>query len=213
MRQDQRVAGWRRGAWAPQGERPTPDVGRGRGAARRPTRGLPPTRAPLPRLARHEAPSAARRPRGGGTAGGTKAGPQRRSCEEAVGGSRQASRVARGGNRRQRRVQSAPRLVQRHDHRAGRPSRVTLGVRVWTGRACGRRRSLQQDQSTLPGWHPAHKTQRTDTPTAARILPACAAVALTRLTQAAGGAILRRRTPLAGGQEDLLPRLGVGTAL
>src|SRR2546429_230635 len=123
VRHDQRVAGWRRGARAPQGERPPPDVGRGRGAARRPTRGLPPTRAPLPRLARHEAPS------------------------------------------------------------------------------------------TRPGWPPAHKTQRPDTPTAARILPAWAAVALTRLTQAAGGAILRRRTPLAGGQEDLLPRLGVGTAL
>ena len=36
VRHDQRVAGWRRGAWAPQGERPPPDVGRGRGAAGRP---------------------------------------------------------------------------------------------------------------------------------------------------------------------------------
>ena len=53
----------------------------------------------------------------------------------------------------------------------------------------------------------------TDTPTAERILKACAAIALTIIKNAAGEDILRRLTPLSGLQEDILQRLGLGAAL
>jgi len=53
----------------------------------------------------------------------------------------------------------------------------------------------------------------TDTPTAERILKACAAIALTIIKNAIGEDILRRLTPLSGLQEDILQRLGLGAAL
>jgi hypothetical protein len=56
--------------------------------------------------------------------------------------------------------------------------------------------------------HPENTHKRTDTPTAERILKACAGVALTLITKAAGEDILRRLTPLAAFQEDILQRLG-----
>ena len=53
----------------------------------------------------------------------------------------------------------------------------------------------------------------TDTPTAERILKACADIALTIIKNAIGEDILRRLTPLSGLQEDILQRLGLGAAL
>ena len=48
----------------------------------------------------------------------------------------------------------------------------------------------------------------TDKPTAERILKAFAGVSLTIIKHAAGEEILRRLTPLAALQEDILQRLG-----
>ena len=48
----------------------------------------------------------------------------------------------------------------------------------------------------------------TDKPTAERILKAFAGVSLTIIKHATGEDILRRLTPLAAFQEDILPRLG-----
>ena len=53
----------------------------------------------------------------------------------------------------------------------------------------------------------------TDKPTAERILQAFAGISLTIIQNAAGEDILRRLTPLSGVQEDILQRLGLGTAL
>ena len=53
----------------------------------------------------------------------------------------------------------------------------------------------------------------TDTPTAERILKAFAGVSLTIIKHTAGAEVLRRLTPLAALQEDILQRLGLGTAL
>ena len=50
-------------------------------------------------------------------------------------------------------------------------------------------------------------------PTVERILKAFADVSLTIIKNAAGEEILRRLTPLSGVQEDILQRLGLGTAL
>ena len=53
----------------------------------------------------------------------------------------------------------------------------------------------------------------TDKPTAERILKAFAGVSLTIIKNAAGEDILRRLTPPAALQEDILQRLGLGASL
>ncbi len=172
-----------------------------------------PIRAHSTRRARQEDPIAPRTPRFGWHALVPNAGPQRRSVPEAVWGARHADRLERLGNRLKSRGPIAPLGGKRNDPLAGRTDLLTLGVRVVTGMECVRRRSLQQAPTTRPGVHPDHKTKRTDKPTAERILQACADVSRTIRPHAAGEAILRRLTPLSGGQEAIRPWLGLGTAL
>jgi hypothetical protein len=76
-----------------------------------------------------------------------------------------------------------------------------------------RRRSVEHEQATRPGLHPANKQTMADTPTAERFLKACADVSLPIIQQATGEDILRRLTPLSRGQEAILQRLGLGTTL
>jgi hypothetical protein len=76
-----------------------------------------------------------------------------------------------------------------------------------------RRRSLEQEQTTLPGFHPENKQKMADTPTAERLLKAFADVSLTIIKHATGEEILRRLTPLSRVQEAILQRLGLGTNL
>ena len=75
------------------------------------------------------------------------------------------------------------------------------------------RRSLHNDQATLPGLHPEHKQKMTDKPTAERLLKAFREVSLTIIKKTAGEEILRRLTPLSGLQEEILQWLGLGTSL
>jgi hypothetical protein len=182
--------------------------GRGRGSVHRAKRVLQTTRSPLTHLARQADTIATLRQRFGWKVCVTHAAPQRRSVPEAVWCSRNAYHVDRLCNRLKSRVHIAPLCVKRNDHIAGRTSLLTLGVRVLTVMACVRRRSLQTEQTTLPGLHPENTTKMTDKPTAERILQAFAAVSLAIIKQTAGEAILRRLTPLSGVQEDILQRRG-----
>ena len=75
------------------------------------------------------------------------------------------------------------------------------------------RRSLQNEQATLPGLHPEHKQKMTDKPTAERLLQAFRGVSLTMIKNTAGEEVLRQLTPLSGVQEDILQWLGVGPSL
>jgi hypothetical protein len=61
--------------------------------------------------------------------------------------------------------------------------------------------------------HPENKHQRTDKPTAERILRAFSGISLTMIKNTAGEDILRRLTPLSELQEDILQRLGLGVTL
>jgi hypothetical protein len=146
-----RGEGGRSVAWEKQGAPPTQDVGRGRGAVHREKRGGEPTRSPIPQIARHDDPIAERHPRWGWKACVTHAGRARRSWQEAVWGDRNAYRVARIFNRLQRRVPLAPLFVKRNEPMAGLTSLRTLGVRVFTGTAFVRRRSLAREQARRPG--------------------------------------------------------------
>jgi transposase len=194
-------------------DRPTQDVGRGRGSQSRSQRVVERTRYPITRLARQADTIAPLTHRFGWKALVTNAVHKRLSLPEAVLCSRNAYRVERVGNRLKSRGHIAPLFVKRNDHIAGLTSLLTLGVRVLTVMECVLRRSLQHDQANLPGWHLENKAKMTDKPTAERILKAFSDVSLTIIQHAAGEAILRRLTPLSGLQEDILQRQGLGTAL
>ena len=111
------------------------------------------------------------------------------------------------------RVHIAPLFVKLNEQIEGLTSLLTLGVRVLTVTEFVLRRSLETEQASLPGLHPENKHKVTDKPTAERILKAFADVSLTIIKHATGEEILRRLTPLSGVQEDILQRLGLGTAL
>jgi transposase len=197
----------------PEIERHTHDVGRGRGSATRPQRVTEHSRSHLTRITRQEGPIRALTPRLGWKAFVTHAPPERRSLRDALLCSRHAYRIERLFNRLKSRVHIAPLFVKRNNHIEGLTDLRTLGVRVLTVMECALRRSLQNDHAKLPGLHPENKTKMTDTPTAERILRAFSDVSLTIIKQAAGEDLLRRLTPLSGGQETILQCLGLDTSL
>jgi transposase len=208
-----RVDGLLSVTWEQQVEQTTQYGGRGRGSVHRETRVIETTRSHITHSARQADPIAALRQRFGWKALVTNATPKQLSWQEAVLCYRHAYRVERLFNRLKSRVHIAPLFVKLNDHIEGLTYLLTLGVRVLTVMEVVRRRSLQTDQTTLPGLHPENKTRITDKPTAERILKAFADVSLTIIKNAAGEAILRRLTPLSGLQEDILQRLGLGASL
>ena len=208
-----RVEGLLSVIWEKQVERQTRSRGRGRGSASRPQRVIEQTRSHITCIARQEDNIAGLRQRYGWKACVTNARPPRRSLEEAVLCSRHAYRVERVFNRLKSRLHIAPLFVKLNDHIEGLTYLLTLGVRVFTVTEFVLRRSLAQEQATLPGVHPENTRKMTDTPTAERLLQAFAGVSLPIIQSAAGEEILRRITPLSGVQEAILPRLGLGTHL
>ena len=208
-----RVEGLLSVAWEKQVERHTRYLGRGRGSASRPQRVIEQTRYHITRIARQGDKIAGLRQRCGWKAFVTNARPQRLSLEDAVLCYRNEYRVERVFNRLKSRLHIAPLFVKLNDQIEGLTYLLTLGVRVLTVTEFVLRRSLEQEQATLPGLHPENKRKRTDTPTAERLLQAFAGVSLTIIQSAAGEEILRRITPLSGVQEAILQRLGLGTNL
>ena len=122
-------------------------------------------------------------------------------------------RIERIFNRLKSRVHIAPLFVTRDDQIEGLTYLLTLGVRVLTVMEFVLRHSLHTAQATLPGLHPENRQKMTDTPTAERNLKAFPDVSLTIIKNAAGEEIMRRLTPLSALQQDILGRLGMGTAL
>jgi transposase len=208
-----RVDGWLSVAWEKQVEQTTQYVGRGRGAVHREKRVIQKTRYHITHIARQEGPIAVLNHRFGWKAFVTNAGHTRLSLQDAVLCYRNEYRVERIFNRLKSRVHIAPLFVKLNDQIEGLTYLLTLGVRVLTVTEFVLRRSLEQEQATLPGLHPENKRKMTDTPTAERLLQAFAGVSLTIIQYAAGEEILRRITPLSGVQEAILQRLGLGTNL
>jgi transposase len=210
---EHRVDGLLSVTWEQQIEQTTHYVGRGRGSGHREKQVRQKTRYHITHIARQADTIAVLSQRLGWKAFVTNARPQRLSLEEAVLCYRNEYRVERIFNRLKSRVHIAPLFVKLNDQIEGLTYLLTLGVRVLTVMEFVLRRSLQTDQTKLPGLHPEHKTKMTDKPTAERILKAFADVSLTILKNAAGEEILRRLTPLSGLQEDILQRLGLGATL
>jgi transposase len=199
--------------WEKQTERKTQYVGRGRGSASRPKRVIKHIRYQITRIARQGATIAELTQRFGWKAFATNAMPKRLSLQDAVLCYRDEYRVERIFNRLKSRVHIAPLFVKRNDQIEGLTYLLTLGVRVLTVMEFVLRRSLQNDQATLPGLHPENKQKMTDKPTAERILKAFSDVSLTMIKNATGEEVLRRLTPLSGLQEDILQRLGLSASL
>jgi transposase len=208
-----RVEGLLSVIWEKQVEQHTQYLGRGRGSASRPKRVIEHTRYHITCIARQEAQIAGLRQRYGWKAFVTNARQTRRSLEEAVLCYRNEYRVERVFNRLKSRLHIAPLFVKLNDQIEGLTYLLTLGVRVLTVTELVLRRSLEQDQATLPGLHLENKRKMTGTPTAERLLQAFAGVSLTIIQHPAGEEILRRMTPLSGVQEAILHRLGLGTHL
>ena len=78
-------------------------------------------------------------------------------------------------------------FVTRDDQIQGLTYLLTVGVRVLTVMEFILRRSLQQDQTKLPGLHPENRKKCTAQPTAERILKAFAQVSLTILKDGGEG--------------------------
>ena len=210
---EHRVDGWLRVTWEKQVEQTTQYVGRGRGSVHRDKRVSQKTRYHITHIARQADTIAALRQRFGWKAFVTNAAPQRLSLQEAVLCYRHEYRVERIFNRLKSRVHIAPLFVKLNDQIEGLTYLLTLGVRVLAVMEFVLRRSLQTDQTKVPGLHPENKTKMTDKPTAERILQAFADVSLTIIKHAAGEEILRRLTSLSGLQKDILQRLGLGASL
>ena len=208
-----RVEGLLSVAWEKQVERHTRYLGRGRGSANRPQRVIEQTRYHITRIAREDNKIAGLRQRCGWKAFVTNARPTRLSLEEAVLCYRNEYRVERVFNRLKSYLHIAPLFVKLNDQIEGLTYLLTLGVRVLTVTEFVLRRSLEQEQATLPGLHPENKRKMTDTPTVERLLQAFVGVSLTIIQSATGEEILRRITPLSGVQEAILQRLGLGTNL
>ena len=208
-----RVDGLLSVTWEKQVEQKTQYVGRGRGSVSREKRVMQKTRYHITHIARREDKIAALSQRLGWKAFVTNAGHKRLPLQDAVLCYRNEYRVERIFNRLKSRVHIAPLFVKLNDQIEGLTYLLTLGVRVLTVMEFVLRRSLQTDQTTLPGLHPENKTRLTDKPTAERILTAFADVSLTIIKNAAGEEILRRLTSLSGLQEDILQRLGLGASL
>jgi transposase len=208
-----RVDGLLSVAWEKQAEQTTRYVGRGRGSVHREKRVIQKIRYHITHTARREDTIADLCQRFGWKAFVTNAAHKRLSLQEAVLCYRNEYRVERIFNRLKSRVHIAPLFVKLNEQIEGLTYLLTLGVRVLTVTEFVLRRSLEQDQVRLPGLHLENKQKMTDKPTAERLLKAFADISLTIIKNAAGEDILRRLTPLSGLQEDILQRLGLGTAL
>jgi len=209
----QRVGGLLSVEWEKQTERKTQYVGRGRGSASREKRVIKHIRYHITRIVRQGDNIAALTGRFGWKAFVTNAVQKRLSLTDAVLCYRNEYRVERIFNRLKSRLHIAPMFVKLNEQIEGLTHLLTLGVRVLTVMEFVLRRSLQNDQATLPGLHPENKKRMTDKPTVERILKALSAVSLTIVKNAAGEEIMRRLTPLSGLQEDILQRQGLGTSL
>ena len=210
---EQRVEGLLTVAWERQVERHTHYVGRGRGSATREQQVRETIRYHITHIARREGPIAELVQRFGWKAFVTNATQERLSLADAVLCYRNEYRIERIFNRLKSRVSIAPMFVKRDDQIQGLTYLLTLGVRVLTVLEFVLRRSLEQDQTTLPCLHPENRQKMTNTPTAERLLKAFSDVSLTIVKTAAGEHILQRLTPLSVLQQDILQRLGLDRSL
>ncbi len=131
--------------------------------------------------------------------------------EDAVRLYRQECRVERIVHRLKNRLNLVPMYVSEPDQVKGLNHLLTLGVRVLTLIEFVVRRSLEQEQTSLPGLHPENQQKTTDRPTSERLLKAFEGITLTILH--VKDQAIRHLTPLSELQKEILKRLELDDAL
>lgn len=101
--------------------------------------------------------------------------------------------------------------VQEPDQVTGLNHLLTLGVRVLTLIEFIVRRSLEQEQTALPGLHAENRQKTTDRPTSERLLKAFEGITLTIIHMK--DQIIRHLTPLSELQKEILRRLDLDEVL
>jgi len=138
--------------------------------------------------------------------------PRDRVClDNAVKLYRHECRIERIFHRLKNRVNLVPMYVQEPDQVTGVTHLLTLGVRVLTLIEFVVRRSLEQDQATLPGLHPENHQKLTNRPTSERLLKAFEGLTLTIIHMK--DQIIRHLTPLSDLQKEILKRLELDDVL
>jgi transposase len=188
-------------------------VGRGRGSAEREQRVIEKVRYQITEITRRDERIDDLKAHFGWKAFVTNATATRMSLTDAVLCYRHEYRIERIFNRLKSRLHIAPMFVSREDQIQGLTYLLTLGVRVLTVMEFILRRSLQQDQATLPGLHPENRHKCTDKPTAERVLKAFSKVTLTIIKDTAGREVGRWLAPLSSVQQEILRRLGLEASL
>ena len=202
---EQRVEGLLRIAWEQQSERHTHYVGRGRGSATREQRVSERIRYHITRITRQDGPIAAVTGRFGWKAFVTNAAARAAVVDRGGLCYRNEYAVERIFNRLKS-VCISPRCLSSKTTNRGFTYLLTLGVRVLTVTEFVLRRSLAQEQVTLPGLHPENKRKRTGHQRRSDSASVWG-VSLT-IIQSCREGNLRRITPLSAVQEAILHRRG-----
>jgi len=192
-------------------ERNTKYVGRGRGGANRQHEVVENIRAHITSVTRDEQKIEDVKETFGWRAYVTDTPRERLCLEDAVTLYRQECRIERIFDRLKNRVNLVPMYVQEPDQVTGLTHLLTLGVRVLTLIEFVVRRSLEQDQTALPGLHAEHHQKTTTRPTSERLLKAFEGITLTIIH--VKDQIIRHLTPLSDLQKEILKRLELDDAL
>jgi transposase len=192
-------------------EQTTKYVGRGRGGAHRQQEIVERIRYQITSVTRNEELIEEEQETFGWRAYVTDASRERLSLEDGVRLYRQECRIERIFHRLKNRVHLVPLYVQAPDQVKGLSHLLTLGVRVLTLIEFVVRRSLAQEQKTLPGLHAENRQKTTDRPTSERLLKAFEGITLTIIHMK--DQIIRHLTPLSELQKEILRRLDLDEVL
>lgn len=208
-----RVEGLLRVEYVKQTEPQTKYVGRGRGSTKREQQVIEKVRYQITEVRRDDEQIADLQAGLGWKAFVTNATAKRLPLAEAVLCYRHEYRIERIFSRLKSRLQIAPMYVKREDQIEGLTYLLTLGVRVLSVMEFALRRSLEQEQTALPGLHAENRLKWTAKPTAERVLKAFSRVTLTILQDRSGREIGRWLTPLSSVQQEIMQRLGLDTSV
>jgi transposase len=130
---------------------------------------------------------------------------ERLGLEDAVTLYRQECRIERIFDRLKNRLNLVPMYVQEPAQVTGLTHLLMLGVRVLTLIEFVVRRSLEQEQTALPGRHPENPKKTTTRPTSERLLKAFEGITLTIVRM--NDQVIRHLSPLSELQKGILKRL------
>jgi transposase len=187
-------------------------VGRGRGAAERPTQVIERVRYQITSITRQDAAITALKQTFGWRAYATNASPETLSLETAVLTYRDEWLVERGFHRLKGAPLSLdPLFVKRDDQVVGLTHLLSIAVRLLTLIEFAVRRALKRTESSLVGLHKENPKKATATPTTERLLQAFSNITLTIIQFP--DHVVHHLTPLTALQVQILELLGLSPGI